>query len=400
VTEVRTGRTGSGWLLVCYLFLLNAAQITNSYADAREEAAALAAEQQSGIEALSKTTPTANSVPGFAGTSVPQTGYDPATLASPETVTKDQPLQDGEAAMQSLPPTVTLDPDKYTGPLGVTSDPASHFDLDRLLSGSYEDCTPQITPSTQSSEQRCDAWRDREDSSCILNRRVDVEANVNYRCDEDSTRIHKTCERVLTKQCGRTGVCNTAGLRLESLESDYGAHIQSDGLILIGKAGSRTWCGDYCTTRTRNVRFTVNNRSAVRTFRVVNGGFDDWLHIKLNGHIVWVGHGDPSNGGIRVGHYEYENCGWSGGSRDEDPTYSCSTSRYPAVFQDHGRVGYCERSTHWPIPSLDLKPYLREGQNHLEVRIISTGCGDGYLRLQAQSSCCNEWRESWSETCN
>ena len=386
-----------GWLVILCCVLYPAAVPTSSFADARDEAAALAAERQSGLEALARTTPDNTTIPGYQGTSVPQGGYTADTLAAPEEVAKGKTLDEAEAAVLASPDPVTLDPDKYSGAFGVQDNPEAHFDLDRLLSGSYEDCTPEITPSSESSTHRCDAWRQTGNKTCTIDRRIDVEANLRYQCDEDSTRIHKTCERVLTKQCGRTGVCNTAGLRLESLESDYGAHIQSDGLILIGKAGSRTWCGDSCTTRTRNVRFTVNNRSAVRTFRVVNGGFDDWLHIKLNGHIVWVGHGDKSNGGIRVDHYEYENCGWTGG---RDGGYECWTSRYRAVFQDHGRIGYCERSTHHSIPSLDLKPYLREGRNHLEVRIISTGCGDGYLRLQAQSSCCNEWRESWSETCN
>ena len=376
--------------------LICAAVPTVSIADAKSEAKALAAERQAGLEALARTAPDNTTVPGYQGTSVPQGGYTPEMLAAPEEVIKGDTLDGAEAAVKASPDPVTLNPDRYAGPLGVQADPKAHFDLDRLLSGTYEDCTPEITSSSQSSEQRCDAWRTTKSSVCHLDRRIDVEANVRYRCDEDSTRIHRTCERTLTKQCGRAGVCNTAGLRLESLQSDYGARVESNGLILIGKAGTRTWCGDSCTTRTRNVRFTVNNRSAVRTFRVVNGGFDDWIHIRLNGHIVWVGHGDRSDG-IRVDTYPDERCGWSGG---RDGSYSCSTYHERAVYQGNRQLGGCERSRHWPIPTLDLKPFLREGTNHLEIRIISTGCGDGYLRLQAQSSCCNAWRESWVETCN
>ena len=156
---------GSGWLIPVTFLLFNAALSISVIADTRDEAAALAAERQAGIEALSKTTPSRERIPGYGGTSVPQAGYDPATLAAPESVTREQPLRDGEAAMRSLPSPVTLSPDSYGGPLGVQNDPAGQFDLDRLLSGTYEDCTPQMSPSIQSSEQRCDTWRARETST-------------------------------------------------------------------------------------------------------------------------------------------------------------------------------------------------------------------------------------------
>lgn len=395
------------WCLGCCLIAVGIVlSPVRAIADAADDAAALIAERQADIEALAKTAPTPETIPGYVGTSVPQTGYTPTQLADPTMRATDNASQNAADAMTALPDQPELDQTKYSNAINVMDDPKAHFDLDGLLSGQYADCDPhQMTAPSTSNEQRCDAWRTRATSTCQLNRRIDVEANVRYRCDEDSTRIHKTCHRTLTKVCGQAGVCDTAGLRLESLQSDYGASVQGNGLILIGKVGIRTWCGDFCSTRDRNVRFEINNVGAVQTFQIVNGGFDDWIHIKLNGHVVWVGHGDRNRGDISVQTHNHTvrrfGCYAGRCGRDGTGSYGWynATVRWPRVYQGNHILGSCERGTHWPIPQIDLKPYLREGQNHLEVRIISSGCGDGYFRIRAQSSCCNSWRESWVETC-
>lgn len=62
----------------------------------------------------------------------------------------------------------------------------------------------------------------------------------------------------------------------------------------------------------------------------------------------------------------------------------------------------CERNTNWNnTVAVDLKPYLKDGENTLQMKIIVSGAGEGWLKIQAKQQCCanNEWQETWNENC-
>jgi hypothetical protein len=42
-------------------------------------------------------------------------------------------------------------------------------------------------------------------------------------------------------------------------------------------------------------------------------------------------------------------------------------------------------------PNIDLKPYLKEGENILKTRVIVGGVGEGWLQIRAKQNCCSKW---------
>lgn len=364
-----------------------------SVADTKDEAAALARQGQAGIEMLSRTAPDADKVPGFVGTSVPEAGYDPATLAAPEVVVKTQAVGAAEASMLALPTPVVLDADKFTTAIETQTNPGHVFDLGSYLSGQYGDCTPIVTPARASHDQRCDTWRQTDREKCYLNRQVEVEANVTYRCDKDSTRIHKTCERTLHKTCNSEGLCPQGGITKFESSGRYGFTLNDTGQINLKSGHS---LGHYCSQRDSVFTFNIKNKDKVKTFRLTKGVYDDWMSITLNQKVVYVSKaaGSPDDGELYVDteHYTDRRC-----SRDD----GCEDVRrsIKAVFQDGKKVGSCERIRYWRVHDLDLKRYLVEGDNVLKIRVIISGGGSVDASLQSETICCETYRERWSETC-
>ena len=381
--------------------LICAAVPTVSIADAKSEAKALAAERQAGLEALARTAPDNTTIPGYQGTSVPQGGYTPEMLAAPEEVIKGDTLDRAEAAVKASPDPVTLNPDRYAGPLGVQADPKAHFDLDRLLSGTYEDCTPEITPSSQSSEQRCDAWRTTRNSVCHLNRRIDVEANVRYRCDEDSKRIHKTCYRRLTTRCTRQAQCRDIDLRFRTSTTRSHWHFHTEGPGVFRAGDSTAMAHGYeCLDTIRKLTFHVEDPSKITSFRIIGGAYDDAASISINGHMLYVSGGLIAGGHLRAQRYEYRY--WSDGycwdRGDSCSPGGWSTDYGTAPMNAAGRLS-CNRNAVHGVPNLDVKPHLRRGENVIQMNIVHGPGNQGWFRFHVGMLCCTGKSQNWSETC-
>nr|MBS0019750.1 conjugal transfer protein TraN [Gammaproteobacteria bacterium] len=117
--------------------------------------------------------------------------------------------------------------------------------------------------------------------------------------------------------------------------------------------------------------------SKIAAFRLIQAGFDDWIRIVLNGHPVYIG----PYGGDRL---EVERVGRAG-----------QRVRYTGAAH-----GPCELGTSWVKNlDIDLKPYLRSGENTLDLRVIVSGNGEGWLTLHATQYCGCQWAEHWRNDC-
>ena len=394
--------------------------------DAKAEARALADGARAGLEALAGAAPDNSTVPGYVGTAVPQTGYGPTLMADPATRPGDNASREAAAAMTSLPDRPELDPSKYTDAMAVMRDPKAHFDLDGFLSGAYADCDPhRMTAPSSSTERRCDAWRTTRNSTCRLDRRIDVEANVRYRCDGDSTRIHRTCERVLTKTCAHTGECSEAGRSGVGFTGQGGAFPlhHGDRIVTVGrrpfgctvrggKHSGGHWRDGSCTSRTRTVTTHIGNFGRLTQFRILRGGYTDTLFIKVNGRTVFAGNGPVRGTDFRYRSTPARGCSVRATSRDGPDEYVCDRPAQYYVGNEHGdryyesRVLWASDGRHCDnrhgnlVPGIDLKPYLRPGANSIEMIQIAGACAYGFVELLVASRCCKRHHETWSETCD
>jgi len=134
-------------------------------------------------------------------------------------------------------------------------------------------------------------------------------------------------------------------------------------VLALGKIGDNYWCGT-CKIYKLQSTFEIKNLSAIQHFYLTDLYFDDWIEIKINGYTVYVG---PYGG-------EYikltQNCLYSW----------CWT----VVEYAPGKTGPCELSTSWhTTPNIDVRPYLKEGLNYVDITVVVSGCGEGYAKFEA-----------------
>jgi hypothetical protein len=187
-------------------------------------------------------------------------------------------------------------------------------------------------------------------------------------CEEPGEKIFE-CDRKLHLKCKKSDDCDNGGVIAASVVSDMKWEYQYPFLI-IGTIADNYW-GGHCAIYDRITKFEIRNKEKLTEFRIVQVGFDDYMWIKVNGHTVYVG----PDGGQYI---EVIN---------------------GAVENGHGRRR-CERMTNWNNGvDIDLKPYLKDGQNEIFMRVVVAGNGEGWMKIRARQHCCKEWIETWETGC-
>lgn len=179
----------------------------------------------------------------------------------------------------------------------------------------------------------------------------------------------------------------------------------SDGFVMFGTDNDNYLVGS-CATMNHFVNFSIANISLVTIFRLVHVKFDDYLELKLNGNIFYVG---PDGGDhLEVKNREIE-LKKTKAIKEIAPLQEVNVDNIQKkeghatkitvteVFNGH-EYKPCERNTNWNQEvDVDLKPYLNTGENTLEMKILVSGSGDGWLKIEAKQQCCgqNDWLESY-----
>lgn len=194
-----------------------------------------------------------------------------------------------------------------------------------------------------------------------------------------------TCENVLEVTCDVNGGgdCDSGGIVKGSVEGDMDLSYNYP-ILTIGTIRDNYW-GGRCQIYDRNTKFKIENLKEITEFKLSRVGFDDYLWIKVNGHTVYVG----PDGGDRI---------------------ELTTQKHP-WFGDHTVVSNgigthsCERNTDWKTGvnlnniNIDLKPYIKEGENNIWMRVIVSGYGEGWMQITAKQFCCNKFRDTWTKKC-
>lgn len=211
----------------------------------------------------------------------------------------------------------------------------------------------------------------------------------------------------------------------------------------IGTVGNDYWpTGVY----DRTVRFNLANPETTEKFHMLGAGFDDHMLVAVNGTIVYIGanggnmleymgagtsetdctasgsgwscksastyvqaptksggedvcpspllltNGAQGTGCYKVEGRPYDYCSVSSSTTDANDTvsYTCTQGCAPYWVQHlqgaKGTGSGClplERETSWNIPTnIDLRPYLKDGDNEIFMRTIVGGDGEGWIKVQ------------------
>lgn len=199
-------------------------------------------------------------------------------------------------------------------------------------------------------------------------------------CERPITQFR--CSRTLTVSCKKIRQCDYGGVSKGSFSEGLIYEVKEDGSLTVGTDGDN-YFEAQCAAFEKVVTFSIAKLDLVSIFQLVHVKFDDYLEVKLNGHIVYVG---PDGGDyIRI-------------EKKEDGELM--------VFNGENHKN-CERNESWDSEvnmskvNIDLKPYLKDGENVLQMKIIVSGAGEGWLKIEAKQKCCenNEWDKIWVEDC-
>lgn len=248
--------------------------------------------------------------------------------------------------------------------LNVIKDPAKEF----KKQGINPDCTEEDIDVQASLKPKVEKYK--------VNEKITKTEEEEKICQE-SEPVPFECPRQLKLTCNRIKECDAGGIVKGSVASDMKFEYHYP-VLTIGTISDNYWCG-HCQTIDKKTTFKIRNLAKIKEFKITQVGFDDHLWIKINDSTVYVG---PS-GGDKI---ELTQIKWIFGT-------------YTLVSYGSG-TNSCELGTNWNVDTnIDLKPYLKEGDNDIWMRVIVSGCGEGWMKIHARQDCCDNWLETWENKC-
>lgn len=265
--------------------------------------------------------------------------------------------------------------------LAQGKNPQNEFDY---LKGSYKNCTPTEEIINTTNSDTCDEYHSSKVSTCFPEQIVEIDSKYSYLCNKTRESKIKTCRDEITSiTCKKTAECDMGGIEPGTVESDMKFEFSS-GVLTIGTIADNYWGGN-CTTYDRVTTFNIKNKDKIVEFNLFQVGFDDYMQISLNDHIVYIG----PDGGTSLEVIETTEKDWRGRKLKKN-VVSNGAKQYP-----------CERSTNWNIgTNIDLRPFLKDGENIIKTRVIVAGAGEGWLKIRAKQTCCKDWDIKREEKCD
>jgi hypothetical protein len=163
-------------------------------------------------------------------------------------------------------------------------------------------------------------------------------------------------------------------LQLESTQSDMAMSWVPGGngtySLYLGTIADNYWGWGWGKTYDRSMSFNISNKDWYTNFTLAGAWFEDWLLVQVNGVTVYVG----PYGGDRLEVID------PGDDGESDRYYRVSVQVYEN-FRWH-----VETRGDWYFGlNVDLRPYLRSGQNTIFMRTVVAGWGEGAIRIDATS---------------
>lgn len=202
-------------------------------------------------------------------------------------------------------------------------------------------------------------------------------------CHEGNRLDQVTCENTLTVFCeAPSDGCDNGGIVPNSAEADmrywFGPGDGGTFYMEFGTMADNYWPGPKSTGTIydRSLKFSIENKNDITRFALVTAAFDDWLLVRVNGTVVYVG----PYGGDRL-----------------EQVYVNGRGRVqfgPASY------GAPELSKSWNFSlDIDLRPYIVDGRNEIFTRTIVAGDGESFIKIAARMVCPLRCRDEWNNQC-
>ena len=214
-------------------------------------------------------------------------------------------------------------------------------------------------------------------------------------CEEPVAKIN--CEKTLNVSCEAKEECEAGGIVLGSMESGLEWEYNYPYMRFGSREGawkfdceSRIGTWNCCEKIVNTARFRLRDITEIKVFSLRKVAFDDHAMIKINGHMVynsWDGHK------LDITH-NYGNA-YSHGRK-----LSGEVTRM--IDAGNGKGGVCFQwlgESHYKTMNIDLRPYLNEGWNEVEMTLIYADKGQFNIEIEARQQCCTKLTDKWEKRC-
>ena len=251
---------------------------------------------------------------------------------------------------------------------------------------------------TSKTKETCDEYVDWKDNNCKVGQVVKVDAKHDYKCRVTREKREGVCNKKLRAWCdGGVRNCGYNAGGIEEGSVDTG--IEWDYTYPYLRLGSKTpadnnadsWhfkCGSWtcCDKKHRSARLRIKDLSNVKKFILNKISYDDYALVKINGVTV--------HNALGGSYLEITRRYW-GSDRDGDNDRIISSgSGSGPCWRLYPNNGF----NHYDYIGKDVKHYLREGVNEIEIELVFAQLGQVNVVFEAEQYCCTV-KEEWDNEC-
>ena len=218
-----------------------------------------------------------------------------------------------------------------------------------IITDSYEDC--QTPPPTVTEQHHiCEYSSVTREEQCEAEHQTEVAKRYNYQCLKQKPVYQKSCQAELNVSCDR--FVNNLDVIGSTIPYSY-----TTPNLFLGQTNT-DYLGQNCNPGYAwSFRFNLPSLNHVDQFKLISLRFDDLIEIYINNQLVYAA---------------------------------------PQTIASSKRCEYYGGST---SPNKDLRNYLIQGENRIDIKLLVGGRGDLRVNFALLYQGCAEFTESWLESC-
>lgn len=257
-------------------------------------------------------------------------------------------------------------------------------------------CKPTtVTIDAQYEERICSTFKEGERFLCKQKLIAEVKPHFNYRCNDVSGHNStEKCSKILKMRCeAGSNNCAQSGIEPTSYDSDMKTTFTplggGDYRISYGVIGDQYWGGGSFRTGNfyyRHLKINIKNKSLLTKFILSRVDWDDWIIIRINGHIVFK----DAEIEDRLEAVTSRAC----------PRYGLPNTKKSCLQIGPNKYAFAQHYKSWKAnPNIDFKDYLQEGENDIFVTVVVSDGGEFYSEWITQMFCPAKCTEAWLNQC-
>ena len=261
-----------------------------------------------------------------------------------------------------------------------------------FIKGEYKNCTPPDSYTVSRIKESCDQYYDVAHNNCPIYQVVEIDPRYTYECHKKREVREKICKEEVNTRCDKVMDCgfNAGGIVEGSVDTGIDWNYSYPYLRLGSRTGDWHFsCGSdrCCEKKSSSARLKIKDLKSVKKFNLHKISYDDHAMVKINGVTV---HNTLGGSYLRI-----ENHYW-GSDREGDNDRKISSG---------ARSGPCWRlypnngQNYYDNVNKDVKSYLREGVNEIEIQLVYAQLGQVNVVFEAEQYCCNSWNDKSEVKC-